>query len=134
MRKQLTPEQTQVKQVFKRIKDLYFFCSDKELATYFGLSESFISQRVGRASMPFELLERVVEEKSVTFDYLILGKNAQYTEDECILIFEKVLAKAYLYKLISDEQSKLAIKQMLMNALSDKNSEGSKLDNELPLI
>lgn len=138
LRKELSAKQLHVKQVFRRIKELYLFTSDKQLATYFGLSESFLSQRVGRASIPYELIELVAREKSVSFDYLIDGKNTVYdrTLEDYSIMYEKVLAKAKLYKLIRDEESKQAIKQMLVNGTSALNNDGeSKTNNidELPL-
>ncbi|MAD96255.1 MAG: hypothetical protein CMB99_02910 [Flavobacteriaceae bacterium] len=123
LRKVLNKKQSEVDQIFRRARELYSFGNNKQLLTKFGLSESYASQHIGRGAKPWKLIESVVDDTNVSFDFLL--KGVAVTSDSLLedyeLAIDKALAKASIYKLIGDDK-KVAMKKLLTNSISEMNA------------
>ncbi|KZN63356.1 hypothetical protein [Pseudoalteromonas luteoviolacea] len=123
MRKVLNKKQSEVAQILKRARDIYSFGNNKDLCIYFGLSESLASQHIGRGTIPWRLIQSVVDDSNVSYDYLLKGVTgtSEILIEECELAIDKALVKAGLYKLIDDDKM-AAMKKLLSNSINEMHA------------
>lgn len=77
--------------VLERMRKIYEFSSNRELAAYFSISDTTISNWKTRNSVPLEFLLRASNEKDVSLDWLIYGKE----KTQALKATEKMLLTAF---------------------------------------
>ena len=77
--------------VLERMRRIYEFSSNRELAAYFSISDTTISNWKTRNSVPLEFLLRASNEKDVSLDWLIYGKE----KTQALKATEKMLLTAF---------------------------------------
>ncbi|WP_315569225.1 helix-turn-helix domain-containing protein [Haemophilus parahaemolyticus] len=73
------------------MRKIYDFSSNRELAVYFSISDTTISNWKTRNSVPLEFLLRASNEKDVSLDWLIYGKE----KTQALKATEKMLLTAF---------------------------------------
>lgn len=63
--------------VLSRIRQIYNFTSNRELADYFSVKETTVSNWKTRNTIPFEVLFRTSQENDVSLDWLVTGKSKE---------------------------------------------------------
>ncbi len=74
-----------------RIRQIYNFASNRELADYFSVKETTVSNWKTRNSIPFEVLFRASQENDVSLDWIVTGK----TKEKKLDTSERMLLTAF---------------------------------------
>lgn len=77
-------------EILTRMRKVYDFNSNRELAEYLAVKETTVSNWKARKSIPFEILLRVSSENNISLDWLVYGeeknKAEQYSTAERMIL------------------------------------------------
>lgn len=105
--------------VLSRIRQIYNFTSNRELADYFSVKETTVSNWKTRNTIPFEVLFRTSQENDVSLDWLVTGKSKENKLDTS----ERMLLTAF--EGLDDNQKMQAVVFVGSLAQGQKTEGGS---------
>lgn len=94
--KQLTAQQQHVKDVFRRVCLAYQLNNNAELERHLGLSTSFCTARINRASLPYEVIDQTCRKTGISFDQLLYGTPVKQIDGNDLLVIKNGLIKSLL--------------------------------------
>jgi len=68
--------------ILKRILQEFGFLNNKELANYLEISYDTLNSWLKRESIPLKVINRIVEERNVSYDWLLTGKGEKFLNDD----------------------------------------------------
>ena len=64
-----------VKEILKRLREIFGVSSNKELADRLSVSYNTLNTWIKRDIIPFEVIQTIVTERQLSYDYVLLGKT-----------------------------------------------------------
>ncbi len=128
--KQLNAHQQHVKDVFKRVCLAYQLNNNAELERHLGLSTSFCTARINRASLPYEVIDQACRDTGISFDQLLYGTPMNQVDGNDLLIIKNGLIKGLLELKSSGFISKAETPADLENLAK---IQAASIENELNL-
>lgn len=104
-------------EILQRMQKIYDVRTNRELAAIFSISENAVSNWNKRNAIPFETLLGVVQEKGVSLDWLIFGKEEQRRLDA----LEELVLTAFNNL---DSKAKLSIISLIHNGGAEAKGHG----------
>jgi len=68
------------KKILKRMVSKLGFSTNKQLANYLGISYSTLNSWLRRKSIPLKVINKIVEEKKINYDWLLTGQGENSTK------------------------------------------------------
>lgn len=80
-------------EILTRMRKVYDFNSNRELAEYLAVKETTVSNWKARKSIPFEILLRVSSENNISLDWLVYGEEKNKAEQHSTA--ERMILEAF---------------------------------------
>jgi len=70
------------KDILNRLRQVYKVDNNKELASKMGMNYNTLNVWINRDSIPYNKLHEIIQNESISFDWLISGKGNQYIKED----------------------------------------------------
>lgn len=70
-----------VKEILKRLREIYGADSNKELSNMLAISYNTLNTWLKRDVIPFEVIQKIVTDRQLSYDYVLLGQTTNMQPD-----------------------------------------------------
>lgn len=115
-----------VKEILKRLREIFGVDSNKELADRLSVSYNTLNTWIKRDIIPFEIIQKIVTERQLSYDYVLLGKTTNKKPDFFpVEMFDISEMHTIVYAFIWEENSVVEIiaERVFNNSLSNFKEE-----------
>jgi len=114
--------------ILKRILKEFGFLNNKELANYLEVSYDTLNGWIKRESIPLKIINRIVEGKNVSYDWLLTGKGEKFLNDE------NSISDSININNVDNKNGNLAVNGNIMINTKDYNVSNNEIEELLELL